>query len=114
MASDARHAAWAALAQRNLPQQALTALLRELGDPGAVLGAGRQRLAHIVAPAVVDRLLAPPDAERLATTLAWLASEHHSLIAWDDDDYPRALFEGADAPPALFYVGRRELLNRPR
>ena len=37
----------------------------------------------------------------------------HEIIAWDDPDYPRALLDLGHAPPALFFVGRRELLNRP-
>jgi DNA processing protein len=37
----------------------------------------------------------------------------HDVVAWDDTDYPQALLELGYAPPVLFFVGRRELLNRP-
>ena len=60
----------------------------------------------------VTRLRNPP-AERLDATLAWLAEPSHQLVTWDDQDYPNALLEIDEAPPVLFYLGRRELLNRP-
>jgi DNA processing protein len=49
----------------------------------------------------------------LDATLAWLRDPRHSLVAWDDVDYPRALLAIGDPPPAFYFVGRRELLNRP-
>ena len=45
--------------------------------------------------------------------MAWLAEPGHELIAWDDADYPQALLELGFAPPVLYFVGRREFLNRP-
>jgi DNA processing protein len=51
--------------------------------------------------------------ETFDATARWLDDANHHLIAWDDADYPRALLELPDAPPALFYMGRRELLGRP-
>ena len=38
--------------------------------------------------------------------------EHH-VVAWDDADYPQALLDIGHAPPVIFFVGRRALLNRP-
>ncbi|TMG96052.1 MAG: DNA-protecting protein DprA [Betaproteobacteria bacterium] len=49
----------------------------------------------------------------LERTLSWIAEPGHALIAWDDADYPRALLTISDPPPAFYYRGRRELLNRP-
>jgi DNA processing protein len=88
-------------------------LLREFGSPEAILAAPRARLAAVVPDSVVTRLATPADPEALARSLAWLAEEGHQLVAWDDPDYPRALLELGHAPPALYFVGRRELLNRP-
>ncbi len=42
-----------------------------------------------------------------------MRSPGHHLVAWDDPDYPRALLELGHAPPSLYFVGRREFLNRP-
>src|SRR4030095_2778803 len=110
----AHREAWASLALRMLPHDALIALLRAFGSPTAVLAASRAQLSAVVPDAaVVTRLLAPPAQETLARTLAWLAEPGHEIVAWDDTDYPRALLELGYPPPVLFFVGRRELLNRP-
>jgi DNA processing protein len=96
-----------------LPHAALVALLRAFGSPGNVLAASRAQLSAVVPDAVVARLLAPPAEETLARTSAWLAVPGHNVVAWDDTDYPKALLQLGYAPPVLFFVGRRELLNRP-
>jgi DNA processing protein len=113
MTLDARVDAWATLAQKGLPQRALVVLLRALREPSAVLRASRAELGALVPAAAVERLLAPVDASPLDATRAWLDVPGNELIAWDDPDYPRALFDIADAPPILFHVGRRDLLNQP-
>jgi DNA processing protein len=105
--------AWAALAQKHLPHAALVALLREFGGPDAVLAATRPQLARVVPEVTVDRVLVPPDTAGLELTVAWLAQPGHELIAWDDPDYPQALLELGFAPPVLYFVGQRQVLNRP-
>jgi DNA processing protein len=112
MAQDARLLAWARLAEKGLPAPALTPLLRAFGDPLAILCASRAQLASVATPAAVDRIVAPGDPQRLAAIENWLAVDGNELIAWDDPDYPKALLELGNAPVVLFYVGRRELLNR--
>jgi len=113
MKVDARAEAWARLQLAGLPPRSLVDLLRAFGSPDAVLAAtAAQRRRHV--PARVAAMLdATPDAERLRTTLAWLCASGHDLVAWDDPDYPQALLEIGDPPPALFAQGRRELLARP-
>ena len=105
--------AWATLSLKALPHQALVALLRAFGTPAAVLAATRAQLGAVVPDTVAARVQEPVAAESLAATRAWLADPAHEIVAWDDPDYPRALLDLGYAPPALFYVGRRELLNRP-
>jgi DNA processing protein len=112
MSIDAGVDAWARLAQKALPQRIIVELLRVFGNPVAVLHASRAELKSVVPEVAVNRLLAPLAADRLAATRAWLESPVHNLIAWDDADYPRALLNVSDAPPVLFHVGRRDLLNR--
>ncbi|MGE5090372.1 MAG: DNA-processing protein DprA [Candidatus Levyibacteriota bacterium] len=113
MPIDPHALAWAELAARMLPQRAVVELLRSFGGPEAVLSASRAQLSRIVAPAIVDRVLAPAPGADLESVARWLEDPAHSLIAWDDPDYPRALLEVGDAPPVLFHVGRRDLLNAP-
>lgn len=113
MPIDPRLQAWATLAQKALPQRALVALLQTFGDPQAVLAANRKSLAAVVPQAAVDKVLANTDPARAEKCAAWLEVPGHEVIAWDDPDYPRTLLDIGDAPPVLFFVGRRELLNRP-
>jgi DNA processing protein len=109
---DARLRAWVMLAICELPQRDLVALLRAAGDPETLL-ASRGRIAEVdVSPATLAALAAPP-ADAIAATLKWLESPAHQLVTWDDGDYPQKLLEIGDAPPVLFHMGRRELLNRP-
>jgi DNA processing protein len=54
-----------------------------------------------------------PDPALLERTLSWIAESGHALVAWDDADYPCALLTISDPPPAFYYSGRHELLNRP-
>ena len=105
--------AWATLSLKALPHQALVALLRAFGDPASVLAATRAQLALVVPDVVAARVQAPVPPDALASTREWLADPAHEIIAWDDPDYPRALLDLGYSPPALFFVGRRELLNRP-
>jgi DNA processing protein len=112
MTADSRALAWATLAHKHLPQAAQVALLRQIGDPQALLAAPRARIAGITSHAVADALAAPLDPDVLEATRQWLADPAHHVVAWDDADYPAALLELPDAPLALFVLGRRELLAR--
>jgi DNA processing protein len=112
-AAPERALAWATLAQKHLDAPTLAALLRAIPDPVALLAASRAQLSRIAPEKAIARLTAPLPEAREARTRAWLADPAHEVIAWDDPDYPRALLDIGDAPPALFFVGRRELLKRP-
>ncbi len=109
----ARSEAWAALAQKALPLDTLAALLRAFGEPSAILDASRRDLAAVVPAAAVARLMEPVPQVYLIALRAWLAEPGNEVVAWDDSDYPRALLELGHAPPVLYFVGRRELLNQP-
>jgi DNA processing protein len=108
-----RALAWAVLAHAGLPGRVLVALLREWPDPRAVLAATRRDLMRVATPAVADRLERTAQSGVQARIAVWLDDPAHQVVAWDDAEYPQALLTLADAPPALFVVGRRELLNRP-
>ena len=113
MAVDSRSLAWAELAHKRVSQRALVALLRAFGDPRAVLDASAAELARVVPAATAAAASTAVPAATLDATRRWLDEPSHHLIAWDDADYPRALLEIGHAPPALFYIGAREILNRP-
>jgi len=104
--------AWAALAGAGLPTVALVALLRAFGSPESVLAASRSSVTA-VAGADAAAQLATPDRERADATRTWLADPSHRLLSWDDEEYPPQLLQLPDPPPALFAIGRVELLARP-
>ena len=105
--------AWATLSRKALPHEALVALLKAFGGPEAILSATRAQLQKLVPDVVAARIQKPVAPEALALTRTWLADPAHMIIAWDDPDYPRALLQMGHAPPVLYFMGRRELLNRP-
>jgi DNA processing protein len=114
MEIDARVEAWASL--QLLPgvsARVLAGLLKALGGPEQVRGASRANLVRLVPVEVASAIERGPEPALLERTLSWLVEPGHALIAWDDADYPRALLTISDPPPAFYYSGRRELLNRP-
>ena len=114
MEIDARVEAWASLQLLpGLSPRILAGLLKALGGPEEVRGASRANLAKLVPAELVSVIENGPDPALLERTLSWIAEPGHALIAWDDADYPRALLTISDPPPAFYYRGRRELLNRP-
>jgi DNA processing protein len=112
MSIDARTRAWVTLALAGMPQAGLVELLRRFGSPEAVLAAQERSLVEFVGHDLTARLRKAPEPERLAATLAWLEPPGHRFVAWDDPDYPRALFDIGDAPAGLFALGRTDLFNR--
>jgi len=113
MPIDARVDAWLRLALAQLPAAAVAALLRAFGSPQRVFEASRAQLAAATSAQAASRLTTPIEGAILERTRRWLEGEDHEIVAWDDGDYPRAVLEAGDAPPVLFLIGRRELLNRP-
>ena len=91
----------------------ITQLITAFGSPEAVLACGRGMLSPYLSAKQIDALLAGPDPAQLALSQEWLAQEGQSLLTLTDPDYPLYLREIADAPPLLYCLGRRELLNRP-
>jgi DNA processing protein len=114
MEIDARVEAWASLhLLPGVSARVLAGLLKALGGPEEVQGASRASLAKLVPAELASAIERGPDPALLERTLSWIAEPGHALVAWDDADYPSALLTISDPPPAFYYRGRRELLNRP-
>jgi DNA processing protein len=113
MPLDARADAWARLALAQLPPQAITALLRAFDSPDRIVTATRAQLVGASTVETAARVLAPVEPALLDRTRRWLDNPEHEIVAWDDPGYPQQLLQTPDAPPVLFFIGRRELLNRP-
>jgi DNA processing protein len=114
MEIDARVEAWASL--QLLPgvsARVLAGLLKALGGPEEVRAASRANLGRLVPAEVAGAIERGPEPALLERTLSWIGEPGHALVAWDDADYPRALLTISDPPPAFYYCGRHELLNRP-
>ena len=110
---DARVEAWASLQLvPGLDASGLFRLLKALGGPVEVRSASQATLSRCVSGEVAAAIRRGPDPGRFDRTLAWLAAPGHSLVAWDDADYPAALLANADPPPVFYHVGRLDLLNR--
>ncbi|MFC5478047.1 DNA-processing protein DprA [Massilia suwonensis] len=91
-------------------------LLAAFGSPRAIFQAGHDALAAHLGPALARALHAPPSqATRtlIDTTLAWLASPSHHVLALGDVAYPQALANIPDPPLLLYIRGRIDLLARP-
>ena len=111
---DARVEAWASLQLLpGLGTRTLVALLRHFGGAVELRAASRRSLTKVASAEQAAAIERGPDPAVLDATLAWLREPGHSLVAWDDADYPRMLLAIGDPPPAFYFVGRRELLNRP-
>jgi DNA processing protein len=108
---DARAEAWVRLQLSGLGPRPLVDLLRAFGNPEAVLAATSKQRRTVVAAPNAKALDMEPVADRLAATLAWLREPGHSLVAWDDADYPRALLEIGDPPPVFYCQGERRFIS---
>jgi DNA processing protein len=108
---DARAEAWVRLQLSGVGPRPLAELLRAFGNPEAVLAASSGQRRSVIAAANAKALDNEAAAQRLGATLAWLGEPGHSLVAWDDADYPRALLEIGDPPPVFYCLGERRLLN---
>ncbi len=114
MEIDARVEAWAFLQLiPGVSARVLAGLLQSLGGPEEVRGASRAHLARLVPAELAAAIERGPEPAALEQTLAWIVQPGHALIAWDDVEYPQTLLTLSDPPPAFYYRGRRELLNRP-
>jgi DNA processing protein len=91
-------------------------LLAAFGSPQAIFQAGHAALAAHVGPALARALSAPPSAATrtlIDTTLAWLRTPSHHVLALGDAAYPQALATIPDPPLLLYIRGRIDLLARP-
>jgi DNA processing protein len=105
--------AWAMLGLCGIPTPSLAALLKAFSGPLALYDATPAQLRAVVPEAVAEKLGKSAAPAALPAIRAWLSLPANELVTWDDPDYPRALLELGHAPPALYFSGRRELLNRP-
>ncbi|KQQ91983.1 DNA-processing protein DprA [Massilia sp. Leaf139] len=92
------------------------ALLAAFGSPRAIFEAGHDALAFHVGPALARSLCAPPSRqtrELIDTTIDWLHTPSHHVLALGEANYPQALANIPDPPLLLYIKGRIDLLARP-
>ncbi len=88
-------------------------LLAAFGLPRHIFAAGRSALAGVVGHELADALLAAPQDEAIARTLAWAAEPGSHVLTLADEAYPRSLLDIADPPVLLYVKGDPALLQRP-
>ena len=90
-------------------------LIHAFGSASAALSAPASAWQALGIPGVcADARRTAETRERAAHALAWLESEHHHLVCWDDPRYSALLAETKGAPPLLYVGGAVELLERPQ
>jgi DNA processing protein len=113
--SDCANAAWLALVRTpGLGPRRTAALLARFGDPETVLNAGQAQLKSCGLPSPVLDALQNPDWAGIDRDLRWLDDANGHLLHLGHPEYPSQLLEIADPPPALFVLGRLELLSAPQ
>ena len=80
-----------------------------------LLSAQSQELREIgFNDAQISTLKNPPTSD-IDKTLDWLnSSENHHLLTLADPDYPELLKQTHDAPPVLYAIGKKHLINTPQ
>lgn len=88
-------------------------LLAHYGDPATALGASVADWKALGLPEKVARSRDQPNAELLARTEAWLATQGNALVTPDHPHASPQLQALAAAPAWLYAIGDTELLTRP-
>jgi DNA processing protein len=89
-------------------------LLEHFHSPLQALNAGPSAWEKAGLPRALHPSLRKPDAQTIEHDRAWLGGPNRHLITIDDERYPPALKEIAQAPLALFCQGNVELLAAPQ
>jgi DNA processing protein len=107
--------AWAVLARApGLDVSTVSAALKVLGRPSAIVTASEPELERAAIPAVTRAFLASRAASRPAVEGRWLDSAHHYLIPFTDPRYPHLLLSLPDCPVALYVSGSIDALANPQ
>ena len=105
-------ALWVALSRvKGSGGQTFCQLMRAFGDPANVFSATRAQLREVVTPEIAEAIVAGPEAEVMASTLAWVAVPGNHIVTLADQAYPSSLLEIPDPPPLLYAKGNLALLR---
>ena len=86
-------------------------LLHEFKNPQTILACNHQTLSDFGLNEITIKTLHAPDVSLVNKILDWLNQPLHHLITIHDDDYPELLKQIYSAPPVLFAIGQRQVLN---
>ena len=101
-----RKLAWIALnALPSLTRRRLDALLSALGSPEGILAASREELLGVLGPEIGARIYGEIQGVDPERELELVRKSGASVVTWEDEDYPRALFELPDPPLVLYVLG---------
>ncbi len=103
---------WLTLVQtKGLGPVRIQKLLSIFSNPHAIRTMGVPRLKELGLSQQNILSLHEPDNIIIDNTIEWLKQPEHHLITYHDDDYPELLKSIYAAPPVLFAVGKREVIN---
>jgi DNA processing protein len=89
-------------------------LLDEYGQPRSVFNLSATQLQSVGLKTATVEAVLNPDWASIDADRRWRDHDHHHIITLNDDDYPRLLRESAAAPPILYILGSKEVLNQPQ
>jgi DNA processing protein len=114
VSADGRIRAWASLASiESLGPAELHGLLTAFGSAEAIVDATTAALCQHVPLHIAESIRADADPDAIARIVNWSLEPGNTLLTWDDTCFPQALLQIGEAPPLLYYKGRKELLNAP-
>ena len=89
-------------------------LLKQFGDPEAVLNASSSALKNAGLNSRQQEAIQASQLDNAKADMLWLEQDNHHLVTFHDQHYPALLREISVAPPLLYVHGNIELLNDPQ
>ena len=86
-------------------------LIKQFGSPKSILSADIKTLKRTGLEDKSIKSIFDPDEAKIARWLEWINLPSHHLVTILDDDYPPMLKSISSAPPVLFAIGQRQVLQ---
>lgn len=104
---------WLCLAHAYVSVAELMALQEQFGDINSIVRQSESKLRAAGLAEDKARHVAAPDEAGLNSSLRWLESDAHSIIAYGTNDYPELLSQINGAPLLLYVNGDVDALHMP-
>ena len=98
----------------NLPPKTLFQLLEKFSTIESIFAASPAQLETSGLNAAQIKRIQLQHKPEIERDLAWLDSNNHGILFYDNPAYPQQLLEISDPPYALFYIGDVDYLQQPQ